>query len=167
MRMPTKFLPCLATVIAVGAISATGASAATEVGSKCAANTGAANYTMLQLSQAGGAPLAAPAAGVVTKWTVNSGLALPPPGFSERMRVFRATGVLNEFQTIAESSPGVIAGGVNTFQTQIPVQAGDRFGAFAPGSPTSLVFLCSTTSPEDKFGVKEGDVPPGAKATYT
>ena len=48
------------------------------------------NYTMVQLSQAGGAPLAAPAAGVVTKWKVNSALAFPP-GFTvaERLRIFR------------------------------------------------------------------------------
>ena len=102
----------------------------------------------------------------MTKWTVNSGIALPPPGFSERMRVFRATGVLNEFQTIAETPPGTVQAGTNTFPTQIPVQAGDRFGVFAPASATSLVFICTTTSSEDKLGLKEGDVPPGAKATY-
>jgi hypothetical protein len=156
----------LAAALAVGAISAAAASAATEVGSNCAGANPVGNYTMLQLSQAGGLPLAAPAAGVVTKWKVNSAF-VAPPGFaaSERMRVFRATGAPNEFQTIAESSPGAVQTGQNTFATQIPVQAGDRFGAFAPAG--SLLVLCATTSSEDKLGIKEGDVAPGSKATYT
>src|SRR6185503_11722623 len=119
------------------------------------------------LSRAGGAPIAAPAAGVVTKWTVNAGIPLPP-GFtySETMRVFRATGAPNEFLTVAESSPGAIGNGVNTFETRIPVQAGDRFGAFAPATGLSLVLICPTASVEDKIGLKEGDVAPGGKATY-
>jgi hypothetical protein len=155
-------------VVAATCIWASGASAATEVGSNCAANSGVTNYTMLQLSQAGGLPIAAPTAGVVTKWKVNSALALPP-GFtlSEKMRVFRATGAPNEFQTIAESASGAIQSGQNTFDTQISVQAGDRFGAFAPAGPTSLVHFCTTTNSEDKLGLKEADVAPGAKATYT
>lgn len=166
--MHKRFGVAVGVLVATTCIWASGASAATEIGSNCAASSVAANYTMLQLSQAGGAPLAAPAAGVVTKWKVNSAVAFPP-GFtlSERLRVFRATGVPNEFQTITESSPGAIASGVNTFETHLPVQAGDRFGAFAPASPASAVFICPTTSAEDKFGIKEGDVPPGAKATYT
>ena len=123
---------------------------------------------MVPLSQAGGGPLAAPAAGVVTRWKVNSAVALPPGlTLSERMRVFRGTGVTNEFQTIAESAPGAIGAGANTFETRIPVQAGDRFGVSAPAGPSSLVFFCPTASSEDKLGLKEGDVPPGAKATYT
>jgi hypothetical protein len=166
MRMRTKLLPCLAAALAVGAISAPAASAATEVGSNCAATSAVANYTILQLSQAGGAPLAAPAAGVVTKWKVNSALLLPFTP-SQKLRVFRATGVPNEFQTITESSLGAIQTGANTFETNIPIQAGDRFGVFSPAGPTSLVFICPTTSTEDKLGIKEGDVPPGAKATYT
>lgn len=164
--MRKRLVAMIGVLVAASCIWASGTSAASEVGSKCAANTVIANYTALQLSQAGGLPLAAPTAGVVTKWTVNSGVALPPPGFTERMRVFRATGVLNEFQTIAETPPGAVQAGTNTFPTQIPVQAGDRFGVFAPASPTSLVFICTTTSSEDKLGIKEGDVPPGAKATY-
>src|SRR4051794_39405271 len=102
--MRKRFAVAVVVLVATSCIWASGASAATEIGSNCAANSAATNYTILQLSQAGGAPLAAPAAGVVTKWKVNSAVALPP-GFtlSERMRVFRATGVPNEFQTISES----------------------------------------------------------------
>jgi hypothetical protein len=165
MRMRTKLLPCLAAALAVGAISAPAASATTEVGSGCAATVPIGNYTILQLSQAGGSPLVAPTAGVVTKWKVNSALPFPP-GFTvvERLRTFRATPNPNEFQTIADSSPGVVQNGANTFATQIPVQAGDRLGAFA--AIGAFVPICTTTNPEDKLGLKEGDVAPGTTATY-
>jgi hypothetical protein len=164
--MRKRFGIAAGVLVATTCVWASGASAATEIGSNCAANGGPpGNYTMLQLSQAGGALAAAPTAGVVTKWKVNSAIPVPP-GFtySEKMRVFRATGAPNEFQTIAESSLGAIQCGPNTFGTQIPVQAGDRFGAYAPGG--SYLPLCPTASPEDKIGAVVSDVAPGAKATY-
>jgi hypothetical protein len=166
--MRKRFGVAVVVLVTTSCIWASGALAATEIGSNCAANSAAANYTIVQLSLAGGAPVAAPAAGVVTKWKVNSALPVPP-GFtlSERMRIFRSTGLPNEFQTVAESSPGSIQSGANTFETRIPVQAGDRIGAFAPASPSTSVLLCSSTNAEDKFGIKEGDVPPGGKATYS
>ena len=164
--MPRKLLVCLAAALAVGAIASPAASAATEVGSNCSAVTAVSPYTVLQLSLAPGSPLplAAPAPGVVTKWKVNSAL---PPGFpqGERMRVFRAAAGANEFQTIAESSPATILPGPNTFETRIPVLAGDRFGAF--GTPGAFVPLCTTPSATDVLGIREADVPPGSTATYT
>jgi hypothetical protein len=164
--MHKRFGVAVGVLVTTSCIWASTASAATEVGSNCTANSGPpGNYTMLQLSQAGGSPTAAPAAGVVTKWKVNSALPLPPGfTFSDRMRVFRATGAPNEFQTIAQSTPGAIQSGANTFETQIPVQAGDKFGVFAPAG--SYVPLCTTTSNEDKIGAVATDVAPGAKATY-
>jgi hypothetical protein len=167
MPLSKKLLACLAAALTVGAVSVPAASAATEVGNNCTANTGAPNFTLLQLSQAPGSsplPLVAPAAGVVTKWTVNSAVSAPGLTIAERMRVFRAAGAANEFRTIAESSPGVVQSGSNTFATQIPVQAGDRFGAYAPTG--SAVVFCSTASPADLLGAKEGDVGPGGTATY-
>jgi len=164
--MRKRFGVAIGVLVAISCIWASGASAATEVGSNCAATSAISNLTTLQLSRAGGAPLAAPAAGVVTKWKISSALLLPFTP-SEKLRIFRATGVANEFQTIAESSLGTIQTGANTFETQIPVQAGDRFGVFSPAGPTSLVFVCPTPNAEDKLAVKEGDVQPGAKATYT
>ncbi len=169
MPTPRKLLTCLATALAVGAILApAGASAATEVGTNCSATGGAANYTALQLEQAPGSslPLAAPAAGVVTKWKVLSGLALPP-GFTlaQKMRVFRSTGAPNQFQTVAESSTGLVATGQNVFETRIPVLAGDRFGAYGPAG--GAILFCSTANATDLLGLKEGDVSPGTSATYT
>ncbi len=165
MPIPKKLLTCLAATLAVGALSAPVASAATEVGSACAATSGGTNITIVPISMAPGSPLplTAPTAGVVTKWKVNS--ALPPPfAFSERMRVFRPTAVANEFQTVAQTDLGFVLTGANTFPTRIPVQAGDRFGAFA--AEGSIALFCPTPNATDVIGIKAGDAPPGTTATY-
>ena len=154
----------LTVAFAVPLFAAPAATAATEVGSNCAANSGTGGYTMVQLAQAGSPlPLTAPTAGVATKWKVNTGLKISP-GFavSETMRVLRPTGTPNQFQTIAESSPGIIVNGngSNVFDTRIPVQAGDRFGAYAP-EESSAVLFCMTSSEADVLGVKKSRCRPG------
>jgi hypothetical protein len=159
----------LTLAFAVPLFAAQAASAATEVGSNCTANTGTGGYTLVPLAQAGSPlPLTAPTAGVATKWKVNTGLVLPP-GFaiSEKMRVLRPTGTPNQFQTIAESSPGIVVNGngSNVFDTRIPVQAGDRFGAYAP-EESSAVLFCMTSSEADVIGAKKADVGPGSTADY-
>ena len=55
--MRKRFVAAIGVLVAASCIWASGASAASEVGSKCAANTAVGNYTALQLSQAGGRPL--------------------------------------------------------------------------------------------------------------
>jgi hypothetical protein len=165
MPTPRKLLTCLAAVLAVGAVSAPAASAATEVGNSCSANTIAGtNASVVPLSQASALPVA-PTGGVVTKWKVNSALPVPP-GFTlpEKLKVLRSNGVPNQFVTVGDSTIASIASGANAFATRIPVQAGDRFGAFAPSG--SAVFVCTTTSAADVLGIKEGDIGPGATATY-
>ena len=167
MPTPKKLLACLAAALAVGAISAPTASGATEVGNNCGATTGAANVSVVQLAQAPGSPLplAAPAAGVVTKWKVNAALALPP-GFTlpQKMRVLRPTGGPNQFLSVADSAVGAVGSGQNTFETRIPVLAGDRFGAF--GTPGGAALYCPTSNAADLLGVKAEDAPPGTTATY-
>ncbi len=166
-RIPKKLLTGLTALLAVAAVAAPGASAATEVGSTCAGTTGGGGITAVPISFAPGSPLplTAPTDGVVTKWKVNNGLALPPGfTFGQRMRVVRPTAVANEFQTVAESELGLVAAGSNSFLTRIPVQAGDRFGAFA--GPGSIVLFCPTPNVTDVIGIKEGDITVGSSATY-
>ena len=157
-------------LVSISSIAASNASAATEVGSNCGANTGVGGYTLVQLAQTGSAlPLTAPAAGVATKWKVNLDPAVKiPPGISisERMRVLRSTGTPNQFQTIAESSPGNVVLGPNVFDTRIPVQAGDHFGAFAPEGEFSAVLFCSTESEANVIGANKADIGPGSTADY-
>ncbi len=150
---------------AIGLISlfaVSSASAAVEVGSNCAATSGAPNYTMTQLAQAPGSPLplTAPNAGVVTKWKVNSKIASE---FQEQLKVLRGSG--KTFQTVAESAFAGVNGGQNTFDTQIPVQAGDRFAVF--GGPTSVTLYCAPTAAGDEMGVFNANATVGSINEYT
>jgi hypothetical protein len=155
--------------IALGALAAIsclwtpGASAATEVGSNCPATTATANRTLVQTAKASpsSTPIAVPTAGVVTRWGVNA-----PPGFfgplMERLKVLRPTEKPNEFRLVAESQGGIVNAGPNLFETRIPVEAGDHFGAHgAEGT-----FFCETGNAGDVMGFVEGDSPVGLTVTY-
>jgi hypothetical protein len=158
----------LSLAFSVPLFAAQAASAAIEVGNNCAAKTGTGGYTLVQLAQTGSPlPLAAPTAGVATKWKVNLDPSVPiptEPALSETMRVLRPTGTPKQFQTIAESSPGSYGHGTSVFDTRIPVQAGDHFGAYAPES--SAILFCSTESEADVLGAKKADIGPGSTADY-
>jgi hypothetical protein len=163
MRKPMKLLPCLAAAIAVGAFAAPTASAATEVGNNCVANASTAGgLTFLQLAKSTGTPpITAPAAGVVTKWSVN---VIPfPSSVGETLKVFRAAADPLQFQLVGESAVGNIVSGLNNFETRIPVQAGDRFGITGAAIGT---LYCNTGSPVDKMGFAEGNIPPGGTAAF-
>lgn len=123
--MRKRFGSIAALVAAASLIGASGAAAATEVGSDCQATGGVSGYTFVQLSRVSGGslPLAAPSAGVVTKWKVNSAV---ETSVGQKLQILRPTGNPNEFRTIAESAPGTVSKGQNSFDTRIPVQAGDR-----------------------------------------
>ncbi len=134
--------------ILVGASSAT---AATEVGSDCQGTNPAVGYTFVQLKKVSGSPpIAAPSGGVVTKWKVNSGFPTP---VGQKLQILRATGGANQFQVVAESTPGTVSQGLNSFDTRLPIQAGDRpavAGATGGAGPAPL--YCATGNPEDEMG---------------
>ena len=137
------------------------AAAATEFGSQCAATDGEPGYTFISVAHGAGDPLpaAAPVSGVITRWTSNSGLELPPEAggvFAQRLLLFRATGALNEYTLIAQSDPGALSGPVNTFPTRIPVQAGDFLGI----SGNLITVACSTSDPADLLAAFPSVVPP-------
>jgi hypothetical protein len=148
----------VAAISAISLLGATSAAAATEVGDNCAATSGATNYTMLQLARAPGSalPLTVPSSGIVTKWKVNSTI---PSAFVQKLRVFRSTANPKAFQTVAESTDGTVVQGQNTFQTQIPVQAGDRFGVYA-ASPSAVLY-CGTANAADEMGALSGNAAVG------
>ncbi len=157
-----------ATALAVSLIGVTGASAATEVGNKCAANTSGGANTWISLANGPASPIAAtfPAAGVVTRWTFSVGLALPPnSGFSTTLKILRGTGVAKQFQVVADTGPSPINAGLNSFSARIPVKAGDFVGTFGTqlGSPVTL--LCSTANPGDKSALIENDLPLNSTGT--
>jgi hypothetical protein len=162
MRKPGGVV--LAVVLASSTLaSATGASAATEVGSACVGTTSLPNYTLVQTGSApGGLAATVPSAGIVTAWSVNA------PVFAgervEYLKVFKDTAKANEFQVVDESAGGVIHSGLNTFAARILVQAGYRFGVYGGGEGA---YYCSTTHPADTMGRKEGNSPVGSVLPYT
>lgn len=152
---------------AVMLFGSSSAMAATEVGSNCQADSGAGGYTFVQLNKVSGdsLPITVPSAGVVTKWKVNS--AVPTP-VGQKLQILRPTGNANEFKTVAESTPGTVAQGQNSFDTRLSVQAGDRLAAAgAPGGSVPAPLYCSTSSPADEMGVRTPESTLGSTNTYT
>lgn len=139
---------------------------AVEVGNNCTANVPAANVVFLQVSRAtpSSIPLTVPSAGIVTSWRVQSSL---PTSYSEKLKVFRSAGGPKQFTTIAESATATVVPGNNVFNTQIPVQAGDRFGVFGGGGPTGASLLCGTSNAGDEYGAFAPDTPVGSTNEFS
>lgn len=147
-------------------IAASSATASTEIGNNCQATSGVENYTFVQLKRASSSalPIAAPSAGVVTKWKVNSGV---PTAVGQKLQILRPTGNPNEFQTVAESAPGTVSQGLNSFDTRLPIQAGDRPAvAGAPGGSVPAPLYCNTGNSGDEMGALTPASALGSTNTY-
>ncbi|HEY5977909.1 MAG TPA: hypothetical protein VIT85_08635 [Solirubrobacterales bacterium] len=137
----------------IGAIAATAsiafagsASAAVEVGNNCVATKFLEDRTAIQLTRSSSRPepLTVPADGVVTKWRVN--VTLPTAQqFPLQLKVFRPVEG-NRFSIVGESGVEVAGGGINIFDTRLPVKAGDRFGT------AGKVLFCDSADPGDLIG---------------
>ena len=163
--MKKQFGGVLLVVVAM-LIGASSATAATEIGSDCQATSGAAGYTFVQLNKVSGGslPIAAPSAGVVTKWKVNSGI---PTAVGQKLQILRPTGGPNQFQTVAESTPATVFQGLNSFDTRLPIQAGDRPAvAGAPGGSVAAPLYCETGNPADEMGALTPESTLGSTNTY-
>lgn len=143
--------------------AAPSASASTEVGTDCAGNGSSAGTTLVPLTRSPQSPwpIAVPAAGVVTEWNVfsTSGSLVP-----QKLKVVRPTGGPDEFQVIAESPVEGILKGRNSFDTRIPVQAGDRFGLYGPDNHT---LFCGEAGAGETMGRALNEVTLGSIATFT
>lgn len=156
-----------AIALALTAIAAPSAGAATEFGSDCAANASEPNVTVVQLQKATGSalPLTAPGAGVLTAWTVR----VDPSAFVEesdrlKLMIFRSQTNPSKLETIGESAEETVAHGTDSFKTRIPVQAGDRLGLYGANSPGTLA--CTTGSVEDEIGLLRAAAPLGSINTF-
>jgi hypothetical protein len=140
-----------------------GAGAAVRVGNDCFATGVVTNSTVAQIlaDPANPLPLTVPTAGVVTRWTTKSEYGIP---IGQRLKVFRATGIANQFTAVGESAEQTVVDGINTFNTRIPVQGGDRFGLYSPAPSGGAV---CTGKPEDGYGYVSGDLPTGSSQTFT
>ncbi|HEX8689572.1 MAG TPA: hypothetical protein VF729_04945, partial [Solirubrobacterales bacterium] len=152
-----------AALFALAALGATSASAATEFGDNCIGDeaTESVPLTLFALTaNESPLPLAAPSAGVITKWKSN--LIPVPVTIPQTLKVLRQTGP-NTVQIVGEA-PGNITGGANIFDARIPVQAGDRLGLFG-SSPIGTLF-CEISGP-NALGVFEGGGSPGQTVLFT
>lgn len=160
--MRRKFIGmAAASLLAISAFGATSASAAVEFGDNCTANEAIETpITIFGVSAPGNPlPLTAPSAGVITKWKVN--LVPAPVALPQTLKVLHPTGA-NTAQVVGEAS-GTVAGGGSSFDTRIPVQAGDRLGLFGNEVPGPLV--CEGGDPA-VVGAFEGGGSVGANVTF-
>jgi hypothetical protein len=150
--------------LVVGAMLTTSqpAAAAVRVGNDCFADKVVEGSTLVQLASdpANPLPLTVPEAGVLTRWTSKSELEGPVP---ERLKVLRATAVAGQFEVIGESAEQQVPDGINTFNTRIPVQAGDRLGVY--GAPSSGGLTCPGKA-GDHYGYFAGNLPTGSAGTF-
>jgi hypothetical protein len=138
------------------------AAAAVRVGNDCFADKVVEGSTLTQLvsDPTNPLPLSVPSAGVVTRWTSKSELEGTVP---EKLKVFRATSVPGQLSVVGESTEQPVAPGIDTFNTRIPVQAGDRLGLY--GQPSSGGLTCPG-KPGNTYGYFAGDVPAGSAQTF-
>lgn len=154
--------------LTISLLSATGAAAATQAGNNCTGNEIAENYTLLGLANSSGNPLPAtiPVSGVISKWTFNAEPGLPGGFVSQRLKILRSVGS-KQFQVVGESALSSIAGGLNTFSTQVPVHSGDFIGTNGSLEGSPFTFYCETGNPGDQLGVILGNPSMGSIATET
>jgi hypothetical protein len=152
----------LALIVGATLAPAQPASAVVRVGNDCFASTVVEGSTLVQLASdpANPLPLTVPEAGVLTRWTTKSELG---GSVLERLKVLRATAVAGQFEVIGESTEQQVPDGINTFNTRIPVQAGDRLGVY--GEPSSGGLTCPG-KPGDHYGYFVGNLPTGSARAF-
>jgi hypothetical protein len=156
------------------------ASAATEFGDNCTANSASSSTqaTIFGLaSPSSPLPLAAPSAGVITSWKLN--LITPEPPMKpipqivpQTLKAVRVNSSAKTAQVLGEAS-GLVGSGANTIAARIPVQAGDRLAVFGSGpitfeGTTSEVgtLFCESSAPADMIGVVKGSAPLGSTTPF-
>ncbi len=133
------------------------ASAATEFGDECLADTAEPGTTLTQLQRASDSslPLTAPNDGVITSWTVRIKPGFPVETAPARLKLLRPTAVPNAFRIVGESADAKAGMPAFTQDTRIAVQAGDRLGLYRAGGEGTLA--CSTAAEGDTLGTYKGD----------
>lgn len=141
----------LGAVAAIVAIAAPTAAAATEFGDNCIANETTSvevPASLFALTAAGDPlPLVAPSSGVITQW--KSSQAVVPVPIAQTLEVLRTAGPPT-VQVVGESAQ-LVGPGSNSFNTRIPVQAGDRLGLGAAAK--SPLLFCEVPGPENLLGL--------------
>lgn len=160
MKMRTLLAVC-GSVLALGGLGATSATAATEFGDPCPAINGEkVPFGVFALTAAGDPlPLAAPVGGILTKWKIAVAAPGPPKAVPITLKTLRVTGPKSLL--VSGEASGSIVAGSNVFDARIPIQAGDRLGIFG----TELTPIC-TSSEENKVGIFIPTTSPGSSSEY-
>jgi hypothetical protein len=108
----------------------------------------------VQASQSSGTYAVPPGYETITSWSHSAGTAAGSLTF----KVYRPTGVLNEYTTVAFDTRVVSAGSVQTFPVRIAVQAGDRLGL----SSDAVQLAYETFDTGDRIGFFGSDLTVGS-----
>lgn len=158
----------LAVAIVVGAFARVStASAATEFGSGCAADTFAPFQSLISVAHGPTSPLpvAAPTAGVITEWKLNVDLSELAPeeeaelgnALAQQLVVMRPAGP-DHYTVVGKAETSALdITGVNSYPADIPVQQGDLLGLSG-----GFTLVCSTEDPGDAVAPFFGSAPIGA-----
>jgi hypothetical protein len=162
----------LCTVLAVTLVASAfagvaSASAATEFGSGCAANSFAPLQSLVSVAHGPTSPLpvAAPSAGVITEWKLNVEMSELTPeeraelanSVAQALLVLRPAGP-DHYTVVGRSEAGPLdLGGTSTYPADIPVRQGDLLGLSG-----AFTFFCQTTDPGDAVAPFFGSSPVGA-----
>lgn len=114
-----------ALVTALFAMNPAGASASIEIGSHCSA-MGAAPAILVQTVNPGDATFTAPSAGVITRW----GTTVDSVGGQTKIKVVRLVPP-STYEIVSESSLETVVPGSNTFNTRLPIAAGEQIGIYS------------------------------------
>lgn len=118
---------------------------------------------LFETATAGGNAFAAPVAGTITSWTTTASFAV---GQQMGMKVYRPLpGAADTYTVIAHDGPrGLKAGAFNTFETSIPVQAGDIVGLYEYNGSTAIPNACfyNNLVPTDYIAIAEESAADGA-----
>jgi hypothetical protein len=158
--------------MAVFSMVAGSASAATVVGSSCAANGGLLEQSAISLKSPTGVPGVIPSAGVITNWTFSLGIPIGAEvQVSEKLKVFAPTAVPGQFTVVGESARVPVGVGSTTSLTRIPVQGGDLLGSSTfvveSGKAETAALVCETKDPEDEVAFVANDPPTGSTVSAT
>jgi hypothetical protein len=170
--MKKRLSVVLTTALALCAfVGVSSASAATEFGSNCPGEEGAP-YSLISVAHGAESPLpvAAPVSGVITQWTVNADFEGIKPEeeeiyghlYRQTLNVYRPAGG-KSYTLVGEAVGGLLNfHGAATYDTRIPVNAGDLLGL---GGGISLV--CETANPSDKIAAAFKSLTVGSTAEFS
>src|SRR4051794_1530240 len=95
--------------------------------------------------------------GVITAWEHRTGSASGPMHF----KVYRPTGVVGRFYTVASETHMVSSGATHVFAARIPVNPGDRLGLSSLTGTTQIAYLTFNILDKFAFFPVDSNPPPG------